>query len=54
MTIKELLHILSDIPDEAEVIVDLGERYADIKDINLEYAKRSYGVIPHIIITLYL
>lgn len=50
---EELIRILSVIPDNAEVLVDVGERYAEIKDVKLEHAIGSVEIKPYIIIDIY-
>ena len=41
MSKEELLTLLSELPNDAELLVDIGDRYAEIKDIKLEYSQRS-------------
>lgn len=35
MNKEELLNLLSALPNNAELLVDIGDRYAEIKDIKL-------------------
>lgn len=53
MTKEELLNILSVLPDKAEVLIDIGERYAEIKDVELEYSIRTKERKPYVIIDIY-
>ena len=53
MTKEELLNILSVLPDKAEVLIDIGERYAEIKDVGLEYSMRTKERKPYVIIDIY-
>ena len=50
---EELIHILSALPNNAEVLVDIGERYAEIDDIKLEYSQRIDKRKPYVIIDIY-
>lgn len=53
MTKEELLRILSAFPDKAEVLIDIGERYAEIKDVELEYSIRTTERKPYVIINIF-
>ena len=53
MTKEELLAILSAFPNNAELLVDIGDRYAEIKDIKLEYSQRTDERKPYVIISIY-
>ena len=53
MSKEELLNILSALPNNAEVLVDIEDRYAEIKDIRLEYSIRTDGRKPYVIINVY-
>lgn len=50
---KELMNILSALPNNAELLVDVGDRYAEIKNIQLEYSQRTDGRKPYVIINIY-
>ena len=53
MTKEELIRILSALPDKAEVMVDIGERFAEIKDVELTYSQRVAERKPYVIIDIY-
>lgn len=53
MTKEELVRILSALPDRAEVLIDIGERYAEIRDVELEYSQRTMERKPYVIINIY-
>lgn len=53
MNKEELLTLLSALPNNTEVLVDAGDRYAEIKDIRLEYSQRTDGRKPYVIINIY-
>ena len=53
MTKEELLEILSALPNNAEVLVDIGERYAEIKSVKAEYSQRGYERKPYIVVDIY-
>ena len=53
MTREELIRILSALPDNSEVLVDIGERKAEIKYIRLEFFQRDDKVKPYVIIDIY-
>lgn len=53
MTREELIEILSALPDNAEVLVNIGERYAEIRSVRAEYAQRVYEKKPYIIVDIY-
>ena len=53
MSKEELLTLLSTFPNNAEFLVDIGDRYAEIKDIKLEYSQRTDGRKPYVIINIY-
>ena len=53
MTREELIEILSALPNNAEVLVDIGERYAEIKSVKAEYSQRVDGKKPYIIVDIY-
>lgn len=48
-----LLALLSEFPNNAELLVDIGDRYAEVKDIDLEYSQRPDGRKPYVIISIY-
>lgn len=53
MTKEELIEILSALPNNAEILVDIGERYAEIKRLKVEYSQRSDNRKPYIIVDIY-
>lgn len=53
MNKEELLTLLSVLPNNAELLVDIGDRYAEIKDIKLEYSQRTDERKPYVIINIY-
>ena len=53
MTKEELIEILSALPNNSEVLVNIGERYAEIKSVKAEYSQRVYEKKPYIIIDVY-
>ena len=53
MTKEELIEILSALPDNAEVLINIGERYAEIKSVKAEYSQRAYEKKPYIIVNIY-
>jgi hypothetical protein len=53
MNVEELLKLLSGLPDKAELLVDMGDRYAEINDIKLEYSQRTDERKPYVIINIY-
>lgn len=53
MNKEELLNLLSALPNNAELLVDIGDRYAEIKDIKLQYSQRTDGRKPYVIINIY-
>ena len=53
MSVEELLKLLSGLPNKAEVLVDIGDRYAEINDIKLEYSQRTDERKPYVIIDIY-
>ena len=50
MTKEKLIEILSALPNNAEVLVNIGERYAEIKSLKAEYSQRVYEKKPYIIV----
>lgn len=54
MNKEELMSILQELPDNAEVLVNIGKRYAEIKEVKLEYSQRVYERKPYVIIDIYL
>lgn len=54
MNKKELMDILSSLPDRAEVLVNIGERYAEIKEVKLECSQRVYERKPYVIIDIFI
>lgn len=54
MSKEELISILSTLPNNAEVLVDIGERYAEIQEIKLEYSQRVYERKPYAIINIFI
>ena len=53
MNKEEILSQLSALPNNSEVLVDVGDRYAEIKGIKLEYSQRTDGRKPYVIINIY-
>ena len=53
MNKEELLTLLSALPNNAELLVDIGDRYAEIKSIKLEYSTKTDGKKPYVIISFY-
>jgi len=53
MTKEELLKTLSILPDNAEVLVSLEDRYAEIRNVRAEYSQRVDERKPYIIISIY-
>jgi hypothetical protein len=53
MTKEELIHILSSLPDNSEVLVDTGEGYKEIRDVGFEYSQRVNERKPYVIIEIY-
>jgi hypothetical protein len=53
MNKEELLTLLSALPNNAQLLVDIGDRYAEVKDIELEYSQRPDRRKPYIIISIY-
>lgn len=53
MTNKELITLLTAHPRNAELLIDIGDRYAEIKSIKLEYSTRTDGKKPYLIISFY-
>ena len=53
MNKEELITQLSAFPNNAELLIDIGNRYAEIKDIKLEYSQRTDGRKPYVIIDIY-
>lgn len=53
MSKEKLLSLLSALSNNAEVLVDIGDRYAEIKDIKLEYSQRADERKPYVIINIY-
>ena len=53
MTKEELIHILSSLPDNSEVLVNIGERYAEIRNVGFEYSQRVDERKPYVIIEIY-
>lgn len=49
----ELRALLSALPNNAELLVNMGDRYAEIKSIKLEYSQRTDGRKPYVIIDIY-
>lgn len=52
MSKEELLSLLSALPNNSEVLVDVGDRYTEIKNIKLEYSIRTDGRKPYVIINI--
>lgn len=50
---EELINILSSLPDHAEVLVDMGKRFAEIRNVKLEYFQTPQLRKPFIIINIY-
>lgn len=50
---EEMLNLLSALPNNAELLVDVGDRYAEIKSIKLEYSIKTDGKKPYVIISFY-
>ena len=53
MTREELIEILSALPDNAEVLVNIDKRYAEIKSVKAEYSQRANERKPYIIVDIY-
>ena len=53
MTKEELIEILSALPDNAEVLINTDERYAEIESVKAEYAQIVNERKPYIIINFY-
>lgn len=53
MTKDELIDILFALPDNAEVLVNVSERYAEIRSVRAEYSQRVYEKKPYIIVDIY-
>lgn len=53
MNVEELLKLLSGLPNKAELLVDMGDRYAELNDIKLEYSQRTDERRAYVIITTY-
>lgn len=53
MSTEELITLLSAFPNNAELLVDIGDRYAEIKDIKLEYSQRIDERKPYVIINIF-
>ena len=53
MSKEELLTLLSAFPNNAEFLVDIGDRYAEIKDMKLKYSQRVNERKPYVIISIY-
>ena len=53
MTKEELIKILSILPENSEVLVDIGVRYAEIKNVKSEYSIRVDERKNYIIIDIY-
>ena len=50
---EELMEILSALPDKAEVLINTGERYAEVKTVKTEYVQRPYERKAYIVIDIY-
>ena len=50
---EELINKLTSFPDNCEVLVDIGDRYAEIKDAKLEYSQRVNERKPYAVIHIY-
>ena len=53
MTQEEFMKIMEGFAIKAEVLVNTGDRYAEIKDIRLEYSQRPDQRKPYVIIDIY-
>ena len=53
MTKEELIEILSALPNNAEVLINIGERYAEVKSVKAEYSQRVSERKPYIIVDIY-
>lgn len=53
MLIEKLIRILLLFSKKSEVLIDIGERYAEIKDVKMEYLQRTNKRKPYVIITIY-
>ena len=53
MTNEELIEILFALPNNAEVLVNIGERYAEVKSVKAEYSQRVFEKKPYIIVDIY-
>ena len=54
MSKEELTSILSTLPNNAEVLVNTGKRYAEIKEVKSEYSQRVYERKPYVIIDIFI
>lgn len=51
---KELLLLVwAYLNNNVEVLIDIGDRYAEIKDIRLEYSQRTDNRKPYVIISIH-
>ena len=53
MTREELINILEHLPANAEVLINTTDRYAEIKDVRIEYSQRVDTRKPYVIINIY-
>jgi hypothetical protein len=53
MLVEKLIRILLAFSKKSEVLIDIGERYAEIKDVKMEYSQRVDERKPYVIITIY-
>lgn len=53
MTKEELINMLEHLPANAEVLINTADRYAEIKDVSIEYSQRVDTRKPYIIISFY-
>ena len=53
MTKEELINILESLRTNAEVLINTNDRYAEIKDVRIEYSQRVNIRKPYVIINIY-
>lgn len=53
MTVAELIHRLKVMPHEAEILVDIERRYAEIDNITLEHSQRVNERKPYVVVSIF-
>ena len=48
-----LTNLLPTLPINTELLVDVGDRYAEIKDVKIEYSQRDGKRKPYVVISIY-